>query len=45
MPTPSGGAEGGAATGSSDIPTDNYIASQMHVICNDSNWSEDVAAY
>ncbi|MFF7551657.1 alpha/beta hydrolase [Streptomyces olivaceus] len=46
VPTPSGGAEGGATTGTSkDIPADNYLASQMHVICNDSNWSEDVATY
>jgi pimeloyl-ACP methyl ester carboxylesterase len=25
--------------------TDNYIASQLHVICNDSDWSEDVQTY
>ncbi|MGV9988503.1 alpha/beta hydrolase [Streptomyces olivaceus] len=45
VPTPSGGAEGKTPAGSSGIPADNYIASQMHVICNDSNWSEDVATY
>ncbi|MCD5310632.1 alpha/beta hydrolase [Kineosporia babensis] len=29
----------------SDAPADNYLASQLHVICNDSNWPEDVAVY
>ncbi|WP_394362577.1 hypothetical protein [Amycolatopsis sp. SB7-3] len=27
------------------FPSDNYIASQLHVICNDSDWSEDVGTY
>jgi pimeloyl-ACP methyl ester carboxylesterase len=27
------------------IPADNYLASQLHVLCNDSNWSEDVQSY
>lgn len=26
-------------------PSDNYIASQLHVICNDSDWPEDVGTY
>ncbi|ALG10314.1 hydrolase [Kibdelosporangium phytohabitans] len=26
-------------------PTDNYIASQLHVICNDSDWPQDVRTY
>ncbi|GAA4823166.1 alpha/beta hydrolase [Streptomyces ziwulingensis] len=45
VPKPSGGAEGDAAAGSSGIPSDNYLASQLHVICNDSDWPEDIAAY
>ncbi|MDA3647427.1 alpha/beta hydrolase [Saccharopolyspora indica] len=27
------------------IPADNYLASQLHVICNDSAWPEDVRTY
>ncbi|MGW4830077.1 hypothetical protein ACWEOG_21005 [Amycolatopsis japonica] len=27
------------------FPSDNYIASQLHVICNDSDWPEDVGTY
>lgn len=27
------------------IPADNYIASQLHVICNDSDWPEQVWRY
>ena len=39
-----------AAAGSAEAPTqagpsDNYLASQMGVICNDSDWSADVATY
>ncbi len=26
-------------------PSDNYLASQLHVICNDSDWPEDVGTY
>lgn len=37
----------GAATQTADaeIPADNYIASQLHVICNDSDWPEQVWRY
>ncbi|MCE0538771.1 alpha/beta hydrolase [Kineosporia rhizophila] len=28
-----------------DVPADNYLASQLHVICNDSDWPEDVQSY
>lgn len=45
VPKPAAGAEGEGASASSKIPTDNYQASQMHVICNDSNWPEDVTGY
>ncbi|MGW5704132.1 alpha/beta hydrolase [Amycolatopsis japonica] len=27
------------------FPSDNYIASRLHVICNDSDWPEDVGTY
>lgn len=27
------------------VPADNYLASQLHVICNDSRWPESVASY
>jgi pimeloyl-ACP methyl ester carboxylesterase len=32
----------GAAAG---VPADNYLASQLHVICNDSDWPESVGIY
>lgn len=31
--------------GATGQPTDNYLASQLHVICNDSDWPEAVAIY
>lgn len=34
-----------AAPEATDVPADNYLASQLHVICNDSNWPESVASY
>ncbi|WP_353651427.1 alpha/beta hydrolase [Nakamurella sp. A5-74] len=34
-----------APTATTDVPADNYLASQMHVICNDSAWPESVAGY
>ncbi|MEV7555746.1 alpha/beta hydrolase [Amycolatopsis sp. NPDC089917] len=37
-------AAGGAPAGT-PYPSDNYIASQLHVICNDSDWPEDVGTY
>ncbi|RDG39783.1 alpha/beta hydrolase [Streptomyces corynorhini] len=45
VPKPDTGAEGEGAAAPSDIPADNYLASQMHVICNDSKWPEDVSQY
>ncbi|MEV0894825.1 alpha/beta hydrolase [Promicromonospora sp. NPDC050262] len=39
---PSAPARPAAATG---IPADNYIASQLHVVCNDSDWPEQVWRY
>ncbi|MET4927197.1 alpha/beta hydrolase [Streptomyces sp. PSRA5] len=27
------------------MPSDNYLASQIHVNCNDSNWPTDVSVY
>ncbi|MEU3513258.1 alpha/beta hydrolase [Streptomyces longwoodensis] len=35
----------GTSAGATKIPSDNYLASQLHVICNDSNWSEEVSDY
>ncbi|MGP4018753.1 alpha/beta hydrolase [Saccharopolyspora sp. 5N708] len=44
VPTPpSGAAE--QAPGAAEQPADNYLASQLHVICNDSDWPEAVATY
>ncbi|NJQ06103.1 alpha/beta hydrolase [Streptomyces lonarensis] len=34
-----------AAAAGGDIPSDNYLASQLHVICNDSDWPSDVETY
>lgn len=34
-----------APTAHTNVPADNYLASQMHVICNDSDWPESVANY
>ncbi|WP_181773740.1 alpha/beta hydrolase [Amycolatopsis pittospori] len=31
--------------GTTAYPSDNYLASQLHVICNDSDWPEDVRTY
>ncbi|MET4927164.1 alpha/beta hydrolase [Streptomyces sp. PSRA5] len=45
VPKPEAGAEGAPAAVSPKAPVDNYLASQMHVICNDSNWPEDVTQY
>ncbi|MEV0699571.1 alpha/beta hydrolase [Saccharopolyspora sp. NPDC050389] len=44
VPVPESGAgeQPSAATG---VPADNYLASQLHVICNDSDWPEDVRTY
>ncbi|WP_369371611.1 alpha/beta hydrolase [Promicromonospora sp. Populi] len=36
---------GPAAPSAGAIPADNYIASQLHVICNDSDWPESVWSY
>ncbi|MFK0247920.1 alpha/beta hydrolase [Amycolatopsis azurea] len=38
VPTP-------AAAAGAGFPSDNYIASQLHVICNDSDWPENVGTY
>lgn len=32
-------------SGRADIPSDNYLTSQLHVICNDSDWPEAVGTY
>lgn len=32
-------------SGAAGVPADNYLASQLHVICNDSDWQESVRAY
>ncbi|WP_219807472.1 alpha/beta hydrolase [Streptomyces sp. SM14] len=45
VPEPEVDPEAAAAAASSDVPPDNYLASQLHVICNDSDWPEDVATY
>lgn len=42
LPAPETSAD---ASGGSAVPADNYLASQLAVICNDSNWPEDVATY
>lgn len=34
-----------AAPTATEVPPDNYLASQLHVICNDSDWPESVASY
>ncbi len=34
-----------AGPSSAAYPADNYLASQLHVICNDSGWPEDVRGY
>ncbi|WP_026361243.1 alpha/beta hydrolase [Amycolatopsis nigrescens] len=31
--------------GAAGLPSDNYLASQLHVICNDSDWPESVGTY
>ncbi|MFJ3404292.1 alpha/beta hydrolase [Promicromonospora sp. NPDC090134] len=44
--TPADGATAAAAEAADvEIPADNYIASQLHVICNDSDWPEQVWRY
>ncbi|GAA3888070.1 alpha/beta hydrolase [Streptomyces sedi] len=48
VPEPEGDGSQGEAAGeaaSAGIPSDNYLASQLHVICNDSDWPEDVSTY
>ena len=37
MPVPGAGTAG--------VPADNYLASQLHVVCNDSDWPESVRTY
>ncbi|AOS66043.1 alpha/beta hydrolase [Actinoalloteichus hymeniacidonis] len=39
--------EPAAQTAATDpaIPADNYLASQLHVICNDSDWPESIDTY
>ncbi|MBK1787078.1 alpha/beta hydrolase [Prauserella cavernicola] len=44
VPVPDVG-EGEQAPPETGIPSDNYQASQLHVICNDSAWPEDVKTY
>lgn len=34
-----------ASDGAAAVPADNYIASQLHVICNDSDWPEQIWRY
>ncbi|MFE8910450.1 alpha/beta hydrolase [Streptomyces globisporus] len=45
VPQPKSGKGETPTTGSSGVPSDNYVASQMHVICNDSNWPANVSVY
>ncbi|MFI6028712.1 alpha/beta hydrolase [Amycolatopsis magusensis] len=35
----------GTAAPTAQVPSDNYLASQLHVICNDSDWPESVGTY
>ncbi|GAA1955289.1 alpha/beta hydrolase [Amycolatopsis minnesotensis] len=43
-PAPGSDAPGGQAP-PAGIPSDNYVASQLHVICNDSDWPRSVGTY
>jgi hypothetical protein len=44
VPAPASAA-GEQPSGAAGVPEDNYIASQLHVICNDSDWPESVRTY
>ncbi|MEU6957677.1 alpha/beta hydrolase [Streptomyces sp. NPDC045714] len=45
VPKPKSDAGQGSTAGPAGVPADNYLASQMHVICNDSDWPADVSVY
>ncbi|TLW92089.1 alpha/beta hydrolase [Saccharomonospora piscinae] len=44
-PVPASAGTKDQAAPASGIPSDNYVASQLHVICNDSDWPENVWTY
>ncbi|WP_414938388.1 alpha/beta hydrolase [Amycolatopsis sp. cmx-11-51] len=45
VPHPASTPATGQPSAGAAYPPDNYIASQLHVICNDSDWPEEIGTY